>query len=590
MAHRVKPKLDHEEIQVNYANWAAQTCGLMKPKNLYLIGGRGTTKTTEIQAERIADMVYELPGAPVAWIADVYTNLEKNILPALEQGLKRKNLIEGIHYIRGNKIPKYSRSQKEKLPAWLKDHFWNPVNEIGKTPQILIFFTGFNITFGSMDKPSSLAGGSFVHFFGDEVKYFGKKKVAPMLKASRGYRELYGHSPYYRGKTFTTDMPDINNIGEEDWILNYVDEMDVDGMEKLMEVSLIRNEALQEQVRYEQEGNVTEAAKKKKTFERWNERWHEMRRKPECQTLFMVNSSYVNIDILSPEYMEDALADDMGDVEPALLSIEPKVKANVRFYSQLSAIHFYQDGLDTVWAERFNFINKADCRELKYLDLNSPIDIGVDFGNMISLVIGQHEVAKNIYRLLKFMYVIPKEWIPELAAKFKEYFEPHRNKTIYYYYDRSGNNYQKQGVDHASELAHAIEFNIDDNGKEVPSGWRVIPMSKTQGIIPQQEEHSFMQKIMSGAVQGLPTLLIDFWQCKEIRLSMELTRTIYVTNKAGVKQIKKKKTSEKLPAEKLPTESTNPSDAAKYILMRPLWRDIAKRYNTSNVGTASVRK
>jgi len=95
---------------------------------------------------------------------------------------------------------------------------------------------------------------------------------------------------------------------------------------------------------------------------------------------------------------------------------------------------------------------------------------------------------------------------------------------------------------------------------------------------------------MSGSVPGLPKLLIDFWQCKEIRLSMELARTILVTNKNGVKQTKKKKTSEKLAAEKLPTESTNPSDAAKYILMRPLWRDIAKRYQQTNVGTASVRK
>jgi len=590
MGYRVKPDLDHEEINVNYANWAAQTCGLMRPKNLILLSGRGTTKTTEIQAERVADMVYELPGAPVAWVADVYTNLEKNILPALETGLKRKNLFEGKHYIRGNKLPKFSRSQIAQLPAWLKDHFWNPVNEIGKTPQIYTFFTGFNITFGSMDRPSSLAGGSFVHFFGDEGKYFRKKKVATMLKANRGYRELYGHHPYYRGKTFTSDMPDINNIGEDDWMLDYVNEMDVDGMEKLMEVSLIRNEALQEMVRYELDGNVTEAAKKRKTFERWDAAWKEMRCKQECQTLFMVNSSYVNIDILSPEYMEDAIAEDMGDVEPALLSIEPKVKENVRFYSQLSEIHFYQDGLDTVWGERFNFNNAHDCRELKYLDLNSPIDIGVDFGNMISLVIGQHEVSKNTYRLLKFMYVIPKEWIPDLAKKFKEYFSQHRNKTIYYYYDRSGNNYAKQGVDHASELAHAIEFNIDENGKEVPSDWRVIMMSKNQGIIPQPEEHSFMQKIMSGSVPGLPKLLIDFWQCKEIRLSMELARTILVTNKNGVKQTKKKKTSEKLAAEKLPTESTNPSDAAKYILMRPLWRDIAKRYQQTNVGTASVRK
>ena len=82
----------------------------------------------------------------------------------------------------------------------------------------MVFYTGFNFTFISLDRPS-IGAGSYVGLFGDEVKYFPEEKFTNLLKAVRGFRVKYGNSVWYRSRTLTTDMPNPNHIGEYDWIL-----------------------------------------------------------------------------------------------------------------------------------------------------------------------------------------------------------------------------------------------------------------------------------------------------------------------------------------------------------------------------------
>src|SRR5690606_3776641 len=260
-----------------------------------------------------------------------------------------------------------------------------------------------------------------------------------------------------------------------------------------------------------------------------------------------------------------------------------------KFYALLSEANFYDDGVDTLWGNRFTVYDGHDCRELKYLDKDRAIDIGVDFGNMMSMCIGQENMRENVYRVLKFMYTLTQDWIKELAANFKKYFQHQKGKTVHRYYDRAGNNYKKAGQDLASELKDAIEFDIDDKGNKVRSGWHVIPMSLNQGNIPQNEEYNFMQKFLGGHVKKLPKLLIDFYQCKELRASLELSRTKTVQLRNGTKVLVKNKTSEKMKLEKLPMESTNPSDSFKYLVMRPVWRKIIQVVHTIEVGRAEVR-
>ncbi len=80
-------------------NWFAQFCAMIMPNSLRVVAGRGTAKTTEIQVERLIEVVYDMPGAPVAWAADTFANLTANVLPMVFEGLERKGYREGTHYL-----------------------------------------------------------------------------------------------------------------------------------------------------------------------------------------------------------------------------------------------------------------------------------------------------------------------------------------------------------------------------------------------------------------------------------------------------------------------------------------------------------
>ena len=96
-------------------------------------------------------------------------------------------------------------------------------------------------------------------------------------------------------------------------------------------------------------------------------------------------------------------------------------------------------------------------------------------------------------------------------------------------------------------------------------------MNIGQGTILQEEEYKFMLKFLSGENPRLPRVLIDYYACKPLRLSLQNARV-----KMKDKAVLKDKSSERLPAEELPTRSTNPSDAFKYFSMSREFRELVR--------------
>ena len=87
-----------EATDIRYASWIKMMVDLIKPKNLYIVGGRGVAESTEILADRIIDVVYDMPRANFAFISDTYANLLTNIIPQIIVGWQRKKFIENYHY------------------------------------------------------------------------------------------------------------------------------------------------------------------------------------------------------------------------------------------------------------------------------------------------------------------------------------------------------------------------------------------------------------------------------------------------------------------------------------------------------------
>ena len=161
-----------------------------------------------------------------------------------------------------------------------------------------------------------------------------------------------------------------------------------------------------------------------------------------------------------------------------------------------------------------------------------------------------------------------------MADKFVTYFAHHRNKYVMLYYDRAGNNYRKMGADTASQLKHAIEFDSNEH----PTGWSVQLMSIGQGNIGQGDEYIFMQELLAGHNKYLPQVLIDAYQCKPLKASLENART-----RVSKGKICKDKRSEHLPVAELPMRSTNPSDSFKYLMMTPPLIQIVKGSPRSDI-------
>jgi hypothetical protein len=202
----------------------------------------------------------------------------------------------------------------------------------------------------------------------------------------------------------------------------------------------------------------------------------------------------------------------------------------------------------------------------------------MDFGNQTSLVMGQGN--DRLYRIIKEFHTLAPESSKELAKKFIDFFKYQKNKVLYLWYDRAGNQYQMIKRDFANEIKDHIE-----NYEGAKTGWTVVLNSKNQANILQEEEYLFAKKLMGNYYPKLPELIIDALQCPNLKSSLELAKTKVTKNAKGQTVIKKDKSSEKLPIKQLPMYSTNYSDAFKYLLYRKNWVKISNGrsiYHTSD--------
>ncbi|CAM1357661.1 hypothetical protein [Tenacibaculum halocynthiae] len=549
MSRKLKIDKLSDDVELRYSNWFSTMCNFISPQNLWVVAGRATSKTEDILAERVQELSYEMPGCFVALTSDTFMNATKNILPGLIEGLKRKGWKEGLHFVVNEKPPKF---------------FKNPYKVVLSWRYTMTTCTGTHFKIISQDRPSIGAGDSYQHKMGDESKYLVEKKLNKLTPAVRGGDVKFMQSHLYGGSTFTTDMPNINH-GEHDWILRMEKNMDKKQILNIIKTASVVNEIRIELMNAQKSEDNLKIKLLEKNLIRWQKRLRYIRKN---STFFGRVSSFVNADILKVSYFKTLLQEmNFKEFMIAILSIPARLEKGQMFYPTMTKRNFYskgftyKNGLDKA-ADILKY--EITSLDLKFIQHNEPIEGGLDTGNMCSLVLGQPD-GEDKYRVLKFLHTLAPDFLPELGAKFREYFKYHQNKHLVLYHDRAANQYKSVGEDHASKIKKAIEF--DENNYS--TGWTVSLMSREQKTIYHQDEYELMLQFFEGSNPELPQLLIDSENCKEIKSSCELAEKLEKVNKDGKKTIHKNKTSEKLSLDLLPMFSTNPSDSLKYLLCRP---------------------
>ena len=555
MSRKTHVSLNDTDVAGKYASWVKMVIFLISPKHLRLIAGRATAKTSDIIAERAQNVVWDMPRSYQVLVSDTYVNCLKNIVPTLLEGWNRKGWREGIHYVTDKRPPA---------------HFKNPYKPVEMYRHTISIYNGCFFNLGSLDQPGGLAGGSYQHMYGDEARLLKFEKLKKLTPAIRGEYVSFGHSVYYRGTTFTTDMPNIID-GDEDWIMQDEKNMDLNQVKLALEVGLVLNEIKREILSHKQVGNYEAIEKLKINLVRWTEKWIRVRKD---LTFFYVVSSLANVDILTEGYFADSLkALGIEEFKSAILSLKINLKKGEKFYGNLGEHHFYDDGVISEYYNKFSLTEgiEESSLALRYIDHNAKLECGVDFGDMCSMVTGQSR-GNYLYCLKEFYTLAPENEI-QLGQRFRNFFKHHKLKILDMYYDRSGNQNSKTKRDWANAVKNAIEF---ENGTS--TGWSVNLMSLNQATIYQEEEFAFAKAMMGETATGLLKLKIDKFQCKNLKSSLELTKIKIKTDmKTGSKSLHKDKSSESLPILLRPMYSTNFSDAFKYFIYR---RDFVDQVNT----------
>lgn len=559
--------IDDPLVDGRFASWLKMLSDLIAPKNLDVISGRATAKSSDILAERSIKIAVDMPRAYFAWVADTYENAIGNVRDALIEGWNRKGWVEGVHYVLDQPPPK---------------HFDLPYKSPKSFKHTMSIYNGCFFKIVSLDQPSSAAGNSYQHLFGDEVKYFDDKKIAKLFPAIRGEYTKFGDSVYYRGHSFTTDMPNPMHK-EYDWIMKQEENMDIEQMKLILNLAHMINEDKKKLFRAYKTRDDLAVQRIQKRIIKYTIAW---RRARKDSTYFVIGSSLANLQILTLGYFEDSLKTlGIEEFKTSILSLKPTIPQGAMFYAHLGPHHYFDDGLKEDYLTSYMLSDefKPLAKHIKgnYYDPKKPISAGMDFGDMIAMVTGQEN--KNYIYALKNFFTLPPESTVQIAAKFVDFYEGHEKRELDLYYDRSGNQYEQINRDWASDVKNAIEDYSIKKGEK----WKVNLKSRNQATIYQDEEYYFMTKYLNEGIDGIPNIRIYRKNNRELKSSLEITKVTTKKDTKGKTKIHKNKTSEKLAMHLRPMYSTNFSDAFKYWIMRRDWREASSsRSNTSSTSTS----
>lgn len=427
-----------------YLNPIAQLYLMAMQAIRVLIAGRGFGKSFDNGLD-VAKKVEALPRSTGLFLGVTYTQILTNTLLPMKSAWEQYcGYIEGIHFVVGKKPP---------------EHFEKPFRKPERYENVVTFWNGTTLVFGSLDRPQLLRGGSYDWDIVDEALLVKKdiydQIVVPTIRPT--HPSLKG-KPYHLQQSFTSSMP-YGSFGS--WLLDM-----------------------------------------------------EQKAKADPRNFFYIEgTSWHNRVILGDETIL-GWQRQMNKVQYLVEVMNKRVRSfGAQFYPALTDKHWYSesynyDHVDSMGLSLKEY--KKDSRWDADCDPTLPLIGSHDFGVFNCLVIAQEQ--KEVTRFINTLHTYHPKTLDDLAKEFCRYYAHHKNKVFLQYGDRSGNNRQPNKTStYFEQFAEILRAN----------GWSVRRMRIAH--VEHLERHRFIINLHNEKYTHMPKLRYNANNCADLRIALEST-------------------------------------------------------------------
>jgi hypothetical protein len=199
---------------------------LVRAPETFLLGSRGSFKTTRGIGLYAIDMIYEMPRSTGVGVGLSYEHLDKNTMDPLLKGWADCGFYAEEHYVINKKPPE----------GWPRPYDFNGNEKYDRT---ISWHNGTVIKFLSLARKAASNAISAQWGFFDETKFMDPEDLKEVFPIFRGNDTHFKHLSSYLSKFFATDK--LADPGQIEWLLKKRKLVDENKVQDIMTVQLHLN-------------------------------------------------------------------------------------------------------------------------------------------------------------------------------------------------------------------------------------------------------------------------------------------------------------------------------------------------------------
>jgi hypothetical protein len=376
---------------------------LIRANETYLLGSRGSLKTSRGIALYAIDCIYDMPRSTGVAPALSYEHFDKNTLPPLLKGWEDLGYKQGEHFV------VYKRPPED----WPKPYLGIGTEDYSRS---ITWHNGTTILLISLARKAGANAISCQWGFFDELKFMKRDDLDEILPIFRGNENYFGKSSRYLSKFFATDK--LADPAEMEWIfkkrelVNYSKIDDVIAVQ--LQVNVLKSKLLTDIT------NKEKINLKAKIFE------YEM----------LLNKQRSDM-----TYVAEINCDDVRPIHGDKWYTAAKRNAKNDFTWRVIYKNEDPDRPGEAFYPSYDE-NKLCYQADDDIDYSSPFIISCDYQHsVVPIPVAQVSTLpwhnSPTLNYIDFIYTVYPEGLRDAIRKFCIQYEKHMTKEVYYVYDHT---------------------------------------------------------------------------------------------------------------------------------------------------------